>query len=284
MKSQRMLKRQTASILGALAVLLGRSVVASACTLAPDEDVFVPSGTVPADGFAAEIGDPAHSMPQLVDDAGAPVELAVTPGPATRWTVKPTGALVPGAHYTFRFQLARRLDPTATAPQSVDLTAGPSAPAPEAAGTLQVQADPPDFATGTHFFHVQWNRAPALEPFASLLEIHFLVDGEVLSSLSSSHSMATISGMCESPRTMLDSCGEVWTVPAGHHTVTVSARLFGSATPLPPPTASVDVQCPRPPGGCAVVEGSAGPASEAAGIAFAGVAVSLVLFRRKRRG
>jgi hypothetical protein len=57
-------------MVGALAVLLGKSAAAGACTQAPYEDMFVPSGSVPSDGFAAEIGDPSRSLPVLVDDAG----------------------------------------------------------------------------------------------------------------------------------------------------------------------------------------------------------------------
>lgn len=289
--------QRTASLvsggLGALAILLGKAAVASACTQAPYEDVFVPSGTVPVDAFAAEIGDPDHSMPALVDDAGATIDLVTTPGPATRWTVRPARALVPGANYTFRYQLARRFDATDTVPQSVELTAGPSAPTPEAAGTLQVQADPLDSATSTQTLHLQWDRSPALQAYASLLEIHFMVDGKIVSPLAASQMAGTLSAMCGATQPTWDSCGDVWTVPGGHHTFTVSARLFGSAEPLPPPTATIDV-CARPTptplggdtagpdmAGCAV----AGDASGSALTALAGAVVSLALAlgRRERR-
>lgn len=281
-------ERRAASILGALAILLGRSWVASACTLAPYEDVFVPSGTVPADGFAAEIGDPAWSMPALLDDAGTPVELMTAPGPATRWTVRAAQALEPGAHYTFRYQLARRFDSTDTVAKSVDLTAGPFAPAPDSAGALRVEADPAAAASAAPSFLVQWDRAPALQPYASLLEIHFMVDGMILSTLSSSESAATVTGMCDRPEPILDSCGDVFGVPAGHHTVTVAARLFGSASPLPPPSTSVDVPCTPTPvdhgvtgtqAGCAVAAGSA----DAAPPALAAAVMLLWLARSRRK-
>src|SRR3954465_8091190 len=167
MQSKAMVARKAVPVLSAVAILLCKSVVAWACVAPQYGGVFVPSGTVPADGFAAEIGDPSRSVPVLLDDAGVQVELVTTPGPATRWTVKPIQALVPGAHYTFRFQLGRWLHLTDTVPQSVDFDAGPPAPAPESAGALHIEAEPPGAASGTRLFHVQWDRAPALQAYAS---------------------------------------------------------------------------------------------------------------------
>jgi len=280
MTSSQLVTGKTVSVLGALAVLLGRSEVASACTQPQYEEVFVPSGTVPADGFAAEIGDPSRSMPALLDDAGMSVELVTTQGPATRWTVRPAKALVPGAHYTFRFQRAKFRDPTDGVQQSSELTAGPSAPPPETAGTLQVHADPLDAASRTQFFEVQWNRAPALQAYASLLEIHFLVDGQVLSTLTSSEETATIGGMCDSPQPAKDSCGDIVNSTAGRHTVSLTARVFGSAAPLPAPSVSIDMRCGGA-DGCAVAGGS----SDAAVTGIAGaLLLSLMSSRRKRLG
>lgn len=295
MKGNHLFARRGSWIPGVLtlAVLLGRPVVAWACTLAPYEEVFVPSGTVPADGFAAEIGDPSRSMPALLDEAGAAVELVTTQGPGARWTVRPARALVPAAHYTFHFQRAKRLDPSQSDPQTVELTTGPAAPPPDSAGALHVQADPPDAASGTQFFHVAWERAAALQPYASLLEFHFMVDGAPLSTLSSSATEATISGACESAQPAKDSCGDIWTVTAGPHTVTLTARLFGMDASLPALSASIDVACSTPiPGGNGVVDPDAprhgcavaGGSSDAALTGIAAAALSLVLSRRKRRG
>lgn len=279
MTSNMLVTGKAISGLGALIVLLARSVVASACTLPQYEQVFVPHGTVPADGFAAEIGDPSRSMPVLLDDAGMSVKLVSTQGPATRWTVRSAQPLAPGAHYTFRFQLGKQLDPTDGVPQSIELTAGPSAPPPEISGTLQVQADPLDATSRTQFFHVQWNRAPAVQAYASLLEIHFLVDGQVLSTLTSSEETATVGGMCDSPQPTKDSCGDIFTSTAGRHTVSLTARLFGSAAPLPAPSVSIDMQCD--PHGCTVAGGSSDAGFPRIAVAAA-LVLSLVLFRRKR--
>jgi hypothetical protein len=272
-----------------LVVFLGRSSVAAACTLPPYEDVFVPSGTIPDDAFAAEIGDPSRSLPALVDATGTAVELASSPGPGARWTVKPVQALVPGAHYTFRYQLGRRFDLTDTVAQSVDFVAGPSAPAPEVAGTLRVQVDPATTSSELQTFHVLWDRAPALQAFASLLEIHYQVDGMELSDLSVSPSGQSIDRVCDRPQPVLDSCGDVMGVLAGRHTVTLTARVYGSAAPLPILSTSIDVQCQtqvplgndayQPEQGCAVAGGAG--RTGLAGLAAAG---AFLWWTRRRRG
>jgi hypothetical protein len=278
--------RQTISILVPLAVLLCKASGAEACTAPPYEDVFVPSGTAPVDGFAAEIGDPGRSLPMLVDDTGLAVELVTTSGPGTRWTVKPAKALVPGGHYSFRFQLGRRLDPTDTVPQSIDLTASPAAPLPVDAGTLRVETDA---LTTSPTFHVEWDRAPALQAYSSLLETHFLIDGMPLSDLERSQSGQSFSAVCDRQQPTRDSCGEVEAVPAGRHTVTLTARLFGSAAPLPELSTVIDVHCPTavplgndsydPDGGACAVAGR----SADAGLVGLGAALGLLLVRRRSR-
>jgi hypothetical protein len=61
MQTKAMVARKAVPVLTVVAILLGKAVVAAACTAPRYEEVFVPSGTVPADGFAAEIGEPSRS-------------------------------------------------------------------------------------------------------------------------------------------------------------------------------------------------------------------------------
>ncbi|HEX2660241.1 MAG TPA: hypothetical protein VHU40_18285, partial [Polyangia bacterium] len=238
---------RTTGFLGiALLTLVGRSSFVAACGLPQYETVFVPSGTVPDDAFAAEIGDPARSAPTLTDASGAAVALTVVPGPGARFTVRPTQALIPGAHYTFRYNLGRAFKPEETVPQTVDIVAGPATPVPETAGALRVQVDPVATSSALQTFHILWDRAPALDAYRPLLEMHYLIDEQPLSDLNLASSSQNVDRVCDRPQPVIDSCGEIMGVLPGHHVVTLTVRVYGSAAPLPVLTTAIDVQCQAP--------------------------------------
>jgi hypothetical protein len=137
-------------------------------------------------------------------------------------------------------------------------------------------------------YHLIWERDPALQAYSSLLETHYLIDEEPLSSLNSSASGQAVYGVCDGQQAIKDSCGEVSGVPPGRHTLSVTTRVFGSATPLPTLSAAVDIACSNalpikdayPPGcDCAVADGIGDPGLAA----IAATALGLCLLRTRRR-